>query len=60
MMNHRFLGATLVIAAFTGSLIAAELKSGPQAGDNAPGPFHPLNVCNVDNPGQNGKKNCFV
>ena len=59
-MNHRFLGASLVVAAFAGSLAAAELKSGPQPGDNYPGPFHPLMVCNVDKPALNGTKNCFV
>jgi hypothetical protein len=60
-MNRRFLGASLVVAAFTGSLIAADgFKSGPQPGDNFPGAFHPTNVCNVDRPANNGKKNCFV
>jgi hypothetical protein len=59
-MNHRFLGASLVIVALSGAAIAAELKSGPQPGDNFPGPFHPTNVCNVDRPANNGKKNCFV
>jgi hypothetical protein len=59
-MNHRLLGASLVVAAFCGSVIAAELKSGPQPGENFPGAFHPMNVCNVDRPAANGKKNCFV
>jgi hypothetical protein len=40
--------------------VAAELKSGPQVGDRLPGAFHPLNVCNVDLPDNNGKKACFV
>ena len=54
--------AALVALAFlmTGTLSAEALKSGPQVGDNLPGPFHPLNVCNVDQPDQNGKKACFV
>ena len=45
------------VAALTLTLPAAagELKSGPQAGENVPGPFHPMNVT-----GENkGKKHCL-
>jgi hypothetical protein len=59
-MNYRVLGASLAIVAFCGAAIAAEIKSGPQVGQGAGVPFHPTNVCNVDNPSLNGKKNCFV
>ena len=45
-----------VLVAFTGSMaIAAELKSGPQAGEKVPGPFHPLNINGDDA----GKKACL-
>jgi hypothetical protein len=44
------------VVALIGSLaVAAELKSGPQAGDKLPGPFHPLNV----NGESAGKKQCL-
>ena len=59
-MNYRIFGAAFAVAALTGVAVAADLKSGPQAGERMPGAFHPLNVCNVDRPAQDGKKNCFV
>lgn len=40
----RKLFAVAVVAAFGSLAAAAEIKSGPQAGDKVPGPFHPLNV----------------
>jgi hypothetical protein len=44
------------LVALVGSLaVAAELKSGPQAGEKLPGPFHPLNV----NGSKAGEKNCL-
>ena len=38
------------------SLLAAELKSGPQAGTEIPGVFHPLNVTGP----YAGQKQCLV
>jgi hypothetical protein len=43
------------MAAFGGFVVAAELKSGPQAGEKVPGPFHPLNI----NGDSAGKKACL-
>lgn len=36
--------AALAVCAVAGLAVAAELKSGPQAGEKLAGPFHPLNV----------------
>jgi len=44
--------ATVILA---GVAFAADLKSGPQAGEMIPGPFHPLNVNGEDA----GKKACL-
>ena len=38
-----------------GFALAAELKSGPQAGETVPGPFHPFNVTGEDA----GQKQCL-
>ena len=58
-MSSRLAGATLAL--FMASVALADgPKSGPQVGDRIPGPFNPLNVTNVDRPGNVGKKNCFV
>jgi hypothetical protein len=46
--------AALLLAG--GSLVAADLKSGPQVGSRRITPFHPLNI----NGSQAGKKNCLV
>ena len=43
--------ACLAALLLAGGVLAAELKSGPQAGEKVPGPFHPLN-CNGDNAGE--------
>ncbi|CAN5379603.1 hypothetical protein BH11PLA2_BH11PLA2_44920 [soil metagenome] len=51
----RKLFATVAVMAVAGFAVAAELKSGPQAGDKLPGPFHPLNA-NGENA---GKKACL-
>lgn len=51
----RKLFAVAVVATFGTVAFAAEIKSGPQAGEKVPGPFHPLNV-NGDTP---GKKTCL-
>ncbi len=57
----RKLGFAVIAMAVVGAgvasfAMAAELKSGPQAGDKIPGPFHPLNVTGASA----GKKNCLV
>ncbi|HEV3256348.1 MAG TPA: hypothetical protein VG013_05655 [Gemmataceae bacterium] len=42
-------GSSLGLALVVGSVLAAgSLKSGPQVGDEVPGPFHPLNVTGPD------------
>jgi len=45
-MNYRIaVGSPLALLLLVGSLVAGDtLKSGPQVGDNVPGPFNPLNV----------------
>jgi hypothetical protein len=54
-------GAFVAVALLVGGVIAADdVKSGPQVGKARGGPFNPLNVTNVDKPGNVGKKNCFV
>jgi hypothetical protein len=52
-MKHRIaVGAGAALVLLVGSILAEEaLKSGPQKGDNLPGPFSPLNI-NGDNAGQ--------
>lgn len=40
----RTLSVAVLALAVTGLVAAADLKSGPQAGQDVPGPFHPLNV----------------
>lgn len=52
---RRNLFAAAVVAVLAGSVVAADLKSGPQAGEKVPGPFHPLNI----NGSEAGKKNCL-
>jgi hypothetical protein len=50
-------GVSLAVALLAGGGIAAEgLKSGPQAGTNIPGIFHPLNVTGE----KAGERNCLV
>jgi hypothetical protein len=45
MSTSRFAAIALVVLVLvTGTVLAEGLKSGPQAGDKVPGPFHPLNV----------------
>jgi hypothetical protein len=44
---NRIIAVGLAVALMTGALLAEEktaLKSGPQAGEELAGPFHPLNV----------------
>ena len=51
----RTLFAAALVAGLGGAVAAADLKSGPQAGEKVPGPFHPLNVNGEDA----GKKACL-
>jgi phage/plasmid primase-like uncharacterized protein len=51
----RKLLAAAVVATLGAVAVAADLKSGPQAGDKVPGPFHPLNINGEDA----GKKACL-
>ena len=44
-----------VLAVGSSAAFAAEIKSGPQAGEMVPGPFHPLNINGEDA----GKKACL-
>ena len=57
-MKHRIAaGVSLAFALLIGSVWAADtLQSGPQPGDNVPGPFNPLNVTGDDA----GSKQCQV
>ncbi len=57
MRNRVTASGSLAAALLLGSALAAPpLKSGPQPGDNVPGPFHVLNV----NGPSAGEKNCQV
>jgi hypothetical protein len=58
MKTTRILAAaSLTLALAVGSgLAGGSLKSGPQAGDKIPGPFHPLNLTGASA----GKKHCLV
>ena len=51
----RKLLAAAVVVAVSGFALAADPKSGPQAGEKVPGPFHPLNI----NGEYAGKKSCL-
>jgi hypothetical protein len=53
-MIRNFL-ATAVVVVLGSVAFAADLKSGPQAGEKVPGPFAPLNI----NGEAAGKKNCL-
>jgi hypothetical protein len=62
MTLRRLLFVLCVVLLFCGYGVAAQkadLKSGPQAGQNLPGPFHPL-VVYSEVPNLAGKKNEFV
>ena len=57
MKKSLTIGASLTMALLAGGVFAAEsLKSGPQAGDDIPGVFHPLNVTGRSA----GKKACQI
>lgn len=51
----RKLLAAAVVVVLGGVAFAADIKSGPQAGEKVPGPFHPLNI----NGESAGKKACL-
>ena len=53
MIRKLFAGAAVALVA--GFAVAAELKSGPQTGEEVPGPFVPLNI----NGKKAGEKNCL-
>jgi hypothetical protein len=55
MLRNLFLGAMTAVLALGGAALAADLRSGPQVGEDVPGPFHPLNVNGEDA----GKKACL-
>jgi hypothetical protein len=49
------LAPVVTVVLLAGAALAADLKSGPQVGEDVPGPFHPLNVNGEDA----GKKACL-
>ena len=49
--------AAMVVLVVAGLAVAAELKSGPQAGDKVPGPFHVR--CHTSRRPRPGEKNCL-
>jgi hypothetical protein len=53
-MIRQFIAAATVVV-LGGMALAADVKSGPQVGEDVPGPFHPLNVNGEDA----GKKACL-
>src|SRR4051794_2462975 len=56
MKFSRFLTLMCTFALVAGLAVAAEtVKSGPQVGEDVPGPFHPLNI----NGSAAGQKNCL-
>ena len=56
-MKHRIvIGASLALLLVSCVLGEETLKSGPQVGDQIPGPFHPLNI----NGASAGQKACQV
>lgn len=60
MTMRSLFAAFAVLGAFGLVTAAGDIKSGPQAGESLPGPFHPYNVFNSELPEQNGKENCLV
>ncbi|MFN4259925.1 MAG: hypothetical protein ACK4RK_11585 [Gemmataceae bacterium] len=57
MTNRIVMGSSLTMVLFLGgTLVADELKSGPQVGQTIPGAFNPLNVTGSDA----GQKRCLV
>jgi hypothetical protein len=57
MMKIRIAGSLVAVAMVVGVVLAGEgSKSGPQVGQEIPGPFHPLNITGASA----GEKNCLV
>lgn len=57
MKTRLIVGAFALTALVASGVVAGDaLKSGPQAGKNIPGAFHPLNVTGA----KAGQKNCLV
>jgi hypothetical protein len=56
-MSRTLFSLALALVLGTGALVAADqaIQSGPQVGQDLPGPFHPLNI----NGDSAGKKNCL-
>ncbi len=56
-MYKRMLVGALALSAMVGIAVADNaLKSGPQTGENIPGPFHPTNITGA----KAGEKHCLV
>jgi hypothetical protein len=55
MTKIRIAGSLVAVALMLSVAVAGE-KSGPQAGEDIPGPFHPLNLTGA----KAGEKNCLV
>src|SRR5436309_3184109 len=56
MRTQHLLAAALIVVFALGVVVAAEtVKSGPQVGQQVPGPFHPLNI----NGEAAGQKQCL-
>ena len=57
MTKIRIAGSLVAVALMLSVAVAGDsLKSGPQTGDEIPGPFHPLNLTGA----KAGEKNCLV
>jgi hypothetical protein len=59
MRTRIVMGASLASLLLCSVVLAGDLQSGPQKGQNVSA-FHPLNVINAEQPGNNGKKHCLV
>jgi hypothetical protein len=59
MKTLTFVLALAAAGLIAGAALAGELKSGPQPGEQVPGPFHVLNACNAEKPEANGSKSCL-
>ena len=58
-MTIRKIVASFAVLACIGLVMAGEVKSGPQVGQNV-GAFHPFNVFNAESSELCGKENCIV
>ena len=59
-MMYRLTGTSLAMVMLAGMAMAEDVKSGPEAGKNIPGAFHPLNVFNAEANAKSGQKACLV